>query len=352
MSGEYDPEVFSWHVLSGRSAAGCVMSEIRCRALTRPTKDTNKSDYRKRIMSTDTSDGAGQAVGWKPGEHGMVTSEGLRYHIVASGRGPVVVLVAGFPQTCYAWRRVAPLLAAEFTVLAVDLPGQGDSDKPVDGYDTRTTARRLHGLLRTLGHERFVYVGHDIGAWVGYALAHDFPDALRGVALIDGNIPGVTLQPTITLGPDNWRSFHFLFNAVRDLPEALLADRERILIEWFLQGKTASVRQTFSRADIHQYERAYRMPGGLRGMLGYYRAVLEDIEIHAELNTRLIEVPVLALGADFGSAPDLYERLRPLGKDVRGGVIADSGHYIPEERPDAVADHLRQFIATLPLGRS
>ena len=61
---------------------------------------------------------------------------------------------------------------------------------------------------------------------------------------------------------------------------------------------------------------------------------------------------MLALGADFGSAPDLYERLQPLGRDVRGGVIADSGHYIPEERPEAVADHLRQFIATLPLGHS
>lgn len=303
-------------------------------------------------MSTDTSHAASQTGGWQPGDHRMVTSEGLRYHIVASGQGPVVVLVAGFPQSCYAWRRVAPLLAGEFTVLAVDLPGQGDSDKPLDGYDTRTTARRLHGLLKTIGHDKFVYVGHDIGAWVGYALAHDFPGALRGVALLDGNIPGVALEPTITLGPDNWRSFHFLFNAVPDLPEALLAGRERILIEWFLQGKTASVRQTFSQADIDEYERAYRMPGGLRGMLGYYRAVLDDIQIHAELKTRRIEVPVLALAADAGSAPDLYERLRPLGRDVRGGRIADSGHYIPEEQPGAVADQLRQFIATLPSGHS
>lgn len=115
---------------------------------------------------------------------------------------------------------------------------------------------------------------------------------MRGIALIDGNIPGVTLDPTITLGPDNWRKFHFLFNTVQDLPEALLAGRERILLEWFFQGKTASARQTFSRADIDEYERAYRLPGGLRGMLGYYRAVLEDIKIHAELKTRPIDVPL------------------------------------------------------------
>ena len=278
----------------------------------------------------------------------MVPSQGLRYHLVASGQGPVVVLVAGFPQSCYAWRRVAPLLAGEFTVLAVDLPGQGDSDKPPDGYDTRTAARRLHGLLTTLGHQRYVYVGHDVGAWVGFAFAHEFPGALRGIALLDANIPGVTLAPAITLGPDNWRSFHFLFNAVPDLPEALLAGRERVLIEWFLQGKTASVRQTFSRADIDEYERAYRMPGGLRGMLGYYRAVLDDIAIHTELAKRRIQVPVLALGAEEGSAPDFHERLVPLGEDVRGGIVAGSGHYIPEEQPVAVASQLRQFIASLP----
>ena len=278
----------------------------------------------------------------------MVASNGLRYHVVTSGHGPVVVLVAGFPQSAYAWRKVAPLLADDYSVLVVDLPGQGDSDKPLDGYDTRTSARRVHGLLATLGHEKFVYVGHDIGAWVGYALAHDFPEALRGVSLIDANIPGVTLDSTIRFGPDNWRSFHFLFNAVPDLPEALLAGRERILIEWFLQGKTGSVRQTFTRADIDEYERAYRMPGGLRGMLAYYRAVLTDIEIHADLKTRLIRVPLLALSADAGSAPDLYERLRALGEDVRGGSIPDSGHYIPEEQPELLAAQLRDFIASLP----
>jgi pimeloyl-ACP methyl ester carboxylesterase len=304
----------------------------------------------REIMSTVAAHSAGQPGGWQPGDHRMVTSQGLRYHLVASGQGPVVVLVAGFPQTCYAWRRVAPLLADAFTVLAVDLPGQGDSDKPLDGYDTRTTARRLHGLLETLGYERYFYAGHDVGAWVGFALAHEFPGALRGVALLDANIPGVTLAPAITLGPDNWRSFHFLFNAVPDLPEALLAGRERVLIEWFLQGKTASVRQTFSPADIDEYERAYRMPGGMRGMLGYYRAVLDDIQIHAELMTRRIQVPVLALGAEEGSAPGFCERLQPLGKDVRGGLIAGSGHYIPEEQPGAVADQLRQFIVSLPSG--
>jgi pimeloyl-ACP methyl ester carboxylesterase len=144
-----------------------------------------------------------------------------------------VVLVAGFPQSCYAWRRVLPILARHHHVVAVDLPGQGDSDKPSDGYDTSTAAKRLRSLIQELGLERYILVGHDVGSWIGYAYAHQFQNEMRGLVLLDGNFPGVTLQPTLTLGPDNWRNWHFLFNPIPDLPEALLQGRERILIEWF-----------------------------------------------------------------------------------------------------------------------
>ena len=115
-----------------------------------------------------------------------------------------------------------PLLGEHFTVIAIDLPGQGDSEKPLDGYDTRTTGQRLNALLHLLGHTRYVLIGHDIGSWVAYTYAYEYASELRGVVLLDGNIPGITLQPTLTLGPDNWRNWHFLFNPIPDLPEALL----------------------------------------------------------------------------------------------------------------------------------
>ncbi len=279
--------------------------------------------------------------------HQMVHAGGHRFHVVRAGDGPPVVLVAGFPQSCYAWRRVLPILAQRHTVFAVDLLGQGDSDKPIDGYDTQTAARRLRTLIEELELERYVLVGHDIGSWIGYAYAHQFQDEMRGLVLLDGNIPGVTLQPTITLGPDNWRNWHFLFNPIPDLPEALLQGRERVLIEWFFSRKTADWTSTFTTADIDEYERVYAGLGGLRGMLGYYRAVLQDIEQNRPLMATKLDLPVLALGGDVGSAPDLYERIQPLGNDVRGGVIADSGHYVPEEQPEALSTELLRFFAGL-----
>ena len=240
-----------------------------------------------------------------------------------------------------------PILGKHFTVIAVDLPGQGDSEKPLDGYDTRTTGRRLNSLLHLLGHTRYVLIGHDIGSWVAYPYAYEYASELRGVVLLDGNIPGITLHPTLTLGPDNWRNWHFLFNPIPDLPEALLQGRERVLIEWFFSRKAANPAATFTVEDIDEYERVYASLGGMRGMLGYYRAIFEDLAQNAELANRKLHIPVLAFGGDVGSAPDLYERLQPFCTDIRGGLIQDSGHYVPEEQPEAVALEMIAFLATL-----
>jgi len=283
------------------------------------------------------------------GAHRTVEVDGLRWHLIEAGdrTATTIVLVAGFPQSAYAWRRVIPLLSRDHHVIAVDLPGQGYTPAPTDGYDTATTSRRVHGLIEALGVDKHIYVGHDIGAWVGFAYAHLFPQDLHGVVLIDANIAGVTLPPSIALGPDNWRNWHFLFNAVADLPEALLAGRERILIEWFLSHKSANWQATFGTVDIDEYERVYAAPGGLRGMLGYYRAVLENMRQNTAFARTPISIPVLALGAETGSAPDLPDKLRPLCEALHSGLVADSGHYIPEEQPHALSERIDAFIADI-----
>ncbi|WMD22387.1 alpha/beta hydrolase [Achromobacter seleniivolatilans] len=277
-------------------------------------------------------------------QHRRVRVDGLGYHVVVGGSGPPLILLAGFPQSWYAWRRVMPLLAPYFRVFAVDLPGQGDSDKPLDGYDTRTTGERLRALFHTLGLTRYALAGHDIGAWVGYPYAARYPGEVERLVLLDANIPGVTLKPSIELGPDNWKSWHFLFNSVPDLPEALLAGRERILIEWFFSRKTANKPGVFSRADIDEYERVYQTLGGLRGMLGYYRAANEDAAQNRELRDKPLTLPVLALGGDQGSAPDLHQALKPLALNLQGGVLQDCGHYLPEEQPRELARRMLAFL--------
>jgi pimeloyl-ACP methyl ester carboxylesterase len=284
-------------------------------------------------------------LGGKSFSRRFIESGGIRFHIVDGGVGPVVVLIAGFPQTAYAWRRIQPLLSGSYRTIAVDLPGQGYSDKPLHGYDTQTTAGRINDLVKSLGVGRHFYVGHDIGSWVGFPYAHRFAAELDGIVFIDGNIPGITLKAEVSVtSPSNWRSWHFLFNAVDDLPEALIAGKERILIEWFFNKKTANAMATFEPADIDEYVKSYAALGGLRGMLGYYRAVEDDIRQNKILAENKIKPPVLALGGDIGSAPDIYELMKPLCGSISGGQIKDCGHYIPEEQPDKLASDLLTFF--------
>ena len=284
-------------------------------------------------------------LGGLPFEHRMVAAAGLRFHLVEGGTGDPVVLIAGFPQSWYAWRRVMPLLARHHRVIAIDLPGQGDSDKPVDGYDTRTTGERIHALLKVLGHDRYFIGAHDIGAWVAYPYAARHGDEVRRLVLLDANIPGVTLRPTVDVGPDNWKNWHFFFHPVPDLPEALLTGRERLYIEWFFHRKTANPAATFSVADIDEYERVYRMTGNLRGALAYYRAVFEDIRQNQELADVRLRTPILALGGDVGMSPNIFEAMKPLGENVQGGVVANCGHYMPEEQPEVIAERMLAFFA-------
>ena len=192
-------------------------------------------------------------LGGRRFRHRMVSAAGIRFHLVEGGAGPMVILMAGFPQSWYAWRRVMPILADRYTVVAIDLPGQGDSDKPAGGYDTRTTGERVNALIKTLGHDRYFMAGHDIGSWVAYPYAARYESEVARLVLLDANIPGVTLRPSIQLGCEqSWRNWHFLFNTIPDLPEALLQGRERVLIEWFFQRKTANPAGTFTTADIDE----------------------------------------------------------------------------------------------------
>jgi pimeloyl-ACP methyl ester carboxylesterase len=280
-------------------------------------------------------------------EHRFQIVDGIRLHYVQGGRrdGETVVLLAGFPESWYAWRRVMPLLAADYQIVAVDLPGQGDSDRPAGGYDTRTLAGRVHGLLAALGVGRYCIAAHDVGAWVAYPYAALFGDEVRRLAVLDGGVPGVTLPDTLPTAPDRaWKTWHFAFHTVADLPELLISGREREYVTWLLRRKAADP-QSFADADIDEYVRVIRQDGGLRAGLAFYRAFAESAEQNRVLAGRgKLTVPVLALGADQGSIADMVTPFRAVAEDVTGGTIGHCGHFVPEEQPAAVAAELLAFF--------
>ena len=162
---------------------------------------------------------------------------------------------------------------------------------------------------------------------------------------MDAGIPGITLPDALPTAPARaWRTWHFAFHTIPDLPEILIAGREREYLDWFLRRKTANP-ETFTDADLAEYLRVFKKEGGLRAGLAYYRAAAQSAEQNRTLAAKgSLAMPVLALGSDQGSIPDMAGPLRAFAEDVRGASIAFCGHFLPEEQPDAVAVELLAFL--------
>ena len=237
-----------------------------------------------------------------------------------------------------------PLLTNHHKVIAIDLPGQGDSDKPLWGYDTKTLAGMVHELMRDLQLSYYFVAAHDVGAWVAYPYAALFENEVGKLALIEAGIPGVTLLEAAPLGENSWKSWHFLFNMIPDLPEGLIEGRERFYLNWFLRRKAADP-LAFSEADISEYQRTFTSPGALRAGLAYYRAIPQNIADNKILSAKKLKMPVLAYGAEFSLGASMLEGVKKVAENVVGGIVQNCGHYVPEEAPGFIAEELNKFFA-------
>lgn len=274
--------------------------------------------------------------------HHYAHVHGLRLHYVTQGEGAPVLLIPGWPQTWYTWRHVMAALADNgYQAIAVDLPGMGLSDKPLDGYDTGTCAARLHALMGQLGHERYAVVGHDVGMWVGYALASDFPGVVNRLCLSEAVIPGLAPAPSIFAPPEqNIFLWHFMFNQLQDLPEALITGREAQYLRFMFEKWAVRL----DRVAVDTYVQAYSAPGGLRGGFAYYRAIPETIRQNQQRGQVPLVMPVLAIGAQLATNDAPRVTLEGRATTLQGAIIEGCGHFVTEEAPEAFVGHLLPFL--------
>lgn len=271
-------------------------------------------------------------------EHGLARANEVKLHYVTAddSAGPPLVLLHGWPQTWYEWREVIPELAADYTVIAPDLRGMGDSGTPRSGYDKDTVATDVRELVHHLGHDEVFLVGHDWGMATAYAYAAQYRDEVRALAVLDAGLPGINEE-------HKRRLWHTRFHSVPDLPEQLVAGRERRYLSWFF--KEGAYDPSAIDADARdEYVRCYAQPGGLRGGFEYYRAYDTDAEHNRSHAEDLLEIPVLALGGveSFGELP--IRDMEAVAEDVDGEVVDRAGHWIPEERPGYLVDRVSTFL--------
>lgn len=201
---------------------------------------------------------------------------GIKLHYVEGGQDrPVIVLIPGWPQTWFMWRKIMPLLAKNYRVLAVDIRGMGDSERPDTGYDTQTLAEDIHVLTEQLGIERYSVVGHDIGMWLAYPLAAQYGSRIEKLVVTEALIPGISPTPPMLMPPDqNAGLTQFMFNQLRDLPEFLVAGREEAYLRWVFEH----LAYWRDRIAVDEYIRAYSVPGTMKAGFAYYRAIPTDMD--------------------------------------------------------------------------
>lgn len=273
--------------------------------------------------------------------HGTATVNGISIHYVAGGSGTPLVLLHGWPQTWYEWKQIMLPLSERFTVVAVDLRGGGDSDKPVSGYDKKTMAQDIYGLAVQLGYSHFNLAGHDIGGMVAYALAATHPEAVDRLAILDVPLPGIGPWTDIKRSPRAW---HFAFHGRRDVPEYLVAGRERGYLEAFYD-EMAYNPEAITEEQLNRYTRDYSAPGALRGGFEWYRAFPQDELDNAKFSATKLAMPVLALGGEAGTGTVVMEELKLLATNVQGGTIPRAGHWLTEEQPDVLLNYLLGFFS-------
>ena len=281
-------------------------------------------------------------------KHGMAVIDGsLRIHYVEAGEGDrTIVLIHGFPQTWWEWRFIIPKLAvANFRVIAIDYRGAGDSWRPTTGYDKRTMAKDVHVVLKK--HLRIekpvIVVGHDIGLMVAYAYAQEYRDLTSHLIVVDAPLPGTEAFDRIRTDHRVW---HFAFHNVRDLPEMLLAGRERQYLQSFFNYRIYNV-GAINNNDIDVFTNAYSAPGAMRSGLEVYRAFDQDIidnKESLEKNGKLT-IPVLAVGGEIStSGPIMKEMMMEVADNVTGVRIPQTAHWVVEENPELFLSELLSFL--------
>jgi pimeloyl-ACP methyl ester carboxylesterase len=269
-----------------------------------------------------------------------IETNGTTLHVRVGGNGPAVVLLHGYAETGDMWASMAADLARDHRVIVPDLRGLGLSAKPPGGFDKKTQAGDVAGVLNALGVKQTDLVAHDIGNMVAFQFAAQQPERVRRLVLIDAPIPGVGPWEEILKNPLLW---HFRFGGP-DM-ERLVAGRERIYLDRFWNEFSAEPDKFGEAARVH-YAGLYALPGAMHSGFAQFAAFDQDAaDNRAWLATGArLRMPILGAGGEKSFGAMMATVLRAAGDDVREGIIPGSGHWVMEENPQATNALIRNFL--------
>lgn len=285
-------------------------------------------------------------------EQSKILANGLDIHCRIGGEGPALLMLHGHPQTHVIWHKIAEQLAMQFTVVAADLRGYGDSDKPEQSeaavnYSKRVMAQDQLELMSQLGFKQFSVVAHDRGARVAHRLAVDHPDSIERMILLD-------IAPTLAMYEQTNQQFaraywHWFF-LIRPapFPERLIESDPESYLRLVMGARSAGM-APFAETALAEYLRCLSLPGAATGICEDYRASagIDLQHDQADIDVgRKVACPLLVLWGAEGVVGRCFDPLlewRKVATDVNGEALP-CGHYIPEEEPEMLFERVTSFL--------
>jgi pimeloyl-ACP methyl ester carboxylesterase len=292
------------------------------------------------LLLVFTATGAAQS---KQYQSQTASLSGARIHYLRAGTGKkTLVLIHGFGDTSHMWIPVFDEFGSDYTIIAPDMRGLGDSSRPASGYDKKTIAADVHELVKSLGFEKIDLVGHDIGLMVAYSYAAQYPNEVEKLALLEAPIPGIgDIWEKIFTTPALWH-FHFVNSPIA---LELVKGRERLFLEHFWQTLSPHP-ETFSEADRRLYARSYAQEGAMRAAFEMFKTFnTQDAADNRKFAVAKLKMPVLTIEGDKSMGGALELQAKMVADNVRSITLKDTGHWLMEQRPEETKAELRRFFA-------
>ncbi|KAI0156786.1 putative hydrolase [Xylariaceae sp. FL1272] len=291
------------------------------------------------LLSPMMISGAAALKPWSEWEHGRVALEDVSINYRYAGSGPPLLLVHGTPQYSLVWQWMGPILAENYTVIAPDNRGCGDSSIPSSGnYSATASAAGLKGLLDFFNITSTYVFSHDKGVGPATALAVQHPGLVKRLGVSEFLYPGSGYEANSAPAPfvDVYGNSQLSFLYIADLAELFLRDREKQFVEWYYYHGSYSSPQSISEDTVNQYATSLRKPGSLRALFGPFSggSIAADNSFFAG-----------TLGASLGISALLEQVFGPLFSDLELDIVPQAGHWIGDENPSWTANRVVQFLA-------
>ena len=281
-----------------------------------------------------------------------ITANGVKLHYVTQGEGSLMLMLHGFPEFWYSWRHQLPEFAKDYQVVALDLRGYNDSEKPegVAAYGMGELLKDVEGVIRGLGYESCVLVGHDWGGAIAWNFAYTHPEMVD--CLIVMNIPHpAKFGEGFSTPQQLQRSWYFFFFQLPWLPELLLQwnDYEAIASAF---TEMAVDKTAFSYADLETYKDAAAKRGALTAMLNYYRNAFSEIRNLTQQKWGVLHIPTLMIWGENDAAlgKELTYGTEAYVSDLQIKYIPNCSHWVQQEQPELVNRYMRKFLESNTTG--